>query len=287
MAAQPDLHTHSTASDGSLRPAELVARAHAAGIEVLALTDHDTLSGLDDAMSCASGLGVELIPGVEISVTWGRRTIHVLGLRVDPESEMLRNGLARLLAYRAWRAEEIGRRLARAGIEGAYAGAAALSSGDLIGRTHFARYLASRGLAQDVRGVFKQYLVKGKPGYVPGDWASLEDALSWICAAGGQAVIAHPARYRFTRAKLLRLIGEFSELGGEGIEVVSGSHGRDDMLVFARHAREGRLYASSGSDYHGPETPWIELGRLPAVPPGCVPIWTSWPSRRLSRAASA
>lgn len=287
MAAQPDLHTHSTASDGSLRPAELVARASAAGVEVLALTDHDTVSGLEEAMSGAVRLGIELIPGVEISVTWGGRTIHVVGLRVDPESEMLRQGLAGLLAYRAWRAEEIGRRLARAGIEGAHAGAAALSSGDLIGRTHFVRYLASRGLAQDVRGVFKHYLVNGKPGYVPGEWASLEDALSWICAAGGQAVIAHPARYRFTRAKLLRLLGEFSELRGEGIEVVSGSHGRDDTLVFARHARESRLYASSGSDYHGPETPWIGLGRLPAIPPGCVPIWTSWPSRRLSRAASA
>jgi predicted metal-dependent phosphoesterase TrpH len=287
MAAQPDLHTHSTASDGSLRPAELVARARASGVEVLALTDHDTLSGLDEAVSCAARMGVELIPGVEISVTWGGRTIHIVGLRVDQKNERLRQGLAQLCTYRVWRAEEIGRRLARAGVEGAYAGAAALSSGSLIGRTHFARYLVGRGLAQDVRGVFKHYLVRGKPGYVPSDWASLEDALSWIHAAGGQAVIAHPARYRFTRTKLLRLIGEFKALGGEGIEVVSGSHGRDDTLVFARHARDSALYASSGSDYHGPDTPWIELGRLPAVPAGCVPIWTSWPSRGPSRVASA
>ena len=143
----------------------------------------------------------------------------------------------------------------------------------LIGRTHFARYLVERGAAADVRGVFKHYLVTGRPGHVPGEWTTLENAVTWIRAAGGHAVIAHPARYQFNRTKMRRLIGELKECGGVGIEVVSGSHSRDDYFTFARHAAENGLYASAGSDYHGPENPWIELGRLPVLPEGCVPIW--------------
>jgi predicted metal-dependent phosphoesterase TrpH len=287
MSAQPDLHTHSTASDGALPPSELVARAHAAGVGMLALTDHDTTAGIAEAGSAAAELGIELIPGVEISVTWGGRTVHIIGLGVDPDSPSLCQGLAGLRTYRRLRAEEIGRRLADAGIEGAYAGAAALSSGDLVGRTHFARFLVGRGLARDVRGVFKSYLVRGKPGYVSSRWATLEDALHWIGSAGGQAVIAHPARYRFTRTKLLRLIAEFKELGGIGVEVITGSHSRDDAFVFARHARDNGLYASCGSDYHGPDSPWLALGALPPLPDGCTPIWASWSRRQAGRAVSA
>jgi predicted metal-dependent phosphoesterase TrpH len=287
MNAQPDLHTHSTASDGTLAPRALVRRAATAGVRVLALTDHDTTAGLAEAMEAARWVGVDLVPGVEISVTWGGRTIHVLGLRFDPEDDVLQAGLERLRAYRRWRAEEIGRRLGKAGIDGAHEGAVELSGGQLIGRTHFARFLVGRGLARDVRGVFKHFLVKGKPGHVAGDWATLEQAVGWIRAAGGQAVLAHPARYRFTRSKRLRLIGELKELGGSGsgIEGVSGSHSRDDALVFARHARESGLLASAGSDYHGPENPWVDLGRLPALPEGCVPIWASWTPRPLLASA--
>lgn len=287
MSLRYDLHTHSTASDGTLVPAQLVARAAANGVDVLALTDHDTLDGQEEARKAADAAGLTLYPGVEISVSWGGRTIHIIGLGVDCSNETLCCGLADLTEYRRWRAAEIGRRLATRGIEGALEGAQAFANRQMIGRTHFARFLVQQGHAQSVRDVFKRYLVKGRPGYVAGDWASLEDAVTWICGAGGQAVIAHPARYRFNTAKLRRLIGLFKEQGGVGIEVVSGSHSRDECLVFARHAREHGLLASAGSDYHGPENPWVELGRLPPLPKGCRPIWSDWEAQGLPRVASA
>jgi len=277
MGSIHDLHTHSTASDGTLTPAGLVARAAQVGIEVLALTDHDTLDGLAQACAAATAHGITLIKGVEISVTWGGRTIHILGLGVDDTAPGLVSGLQRLRDFRGWRAQEIGRRLAAKGIPGAYEGALALSGDErFVGRTHFARFLVRQGYAARVRDVFNRYLVKGKPGHVSGDWASLEEALTWILEAGGQAVIAHPARYSFSGVKMRHLIGEFRELGGRAIEVVSGSHSRDEACVYAQRARESALLASAGSDYHGPEQPYLELGRLPKLPPGCTPIWAEW-----------
>lgn len=285
MPLRYDLHAHSTASDGTLAPAQLVARAAAHGVDVLALTDHDTLDGLAAAETAAGSEGMILCPGVEISVSWGGRTIHIVGLGIDREDENLRRGLAGLTEYRRWRAEEIGLRLAKSGIEGALEGAKGFSNGRMIGRTHFARFLVCHGYAPSVRDVFKRYLVKGKPGHVAGDWASLEEAVGWICGAGGRAVVAHPARYRFTATKLRRLIGLFKELGGVGIEVVSGSHNPDECLVFARYAQENGLLGSVGSDYHGPENPWVELGRLPPLPKGCTPVWTGWEGPGQLRAA--
>jgi predicted metal-dependent phosphoesterase TrpH len=276
MSVQPDLHTHSNASDGTLSPAELVARAAAAGVPAIALTDHDTTEGIAEAGPAARAAAVTLIAGVEVSANWGGRTVHILGLGVDPSAPMLRRGLARLREFRDWRAQEIGRRLARAGIPAAFEGARSLSNGRLVGRTHFARFLVQTGRAGSVREVFRHYLVEGKPGHVKGDWAPMEEAVAWITAAGGQAVIAHPARYRFTRSKVLRMIGEFREQGGEGLEVVSGSHGPGDVETFARHAREQGLLASAGSDFHGPGNPYMDLGRLPPLPPGCRPIWGGW-----------
>jgi len=271
-----DLHTHSTASDGTLTPSALIALAAARGVDVLALTDHDTLDGLAAARTAADAAGLILSPGVEISVTWGGRTIHIIGLGIDPRNQALRDGLAELSTYRRRRAEEIGRRLAKEGIEGAFEGAGAFSNGWLIGRTHFARFLVQQGYAADEREVFKHYLVRGKPGHVAGDWASLETAVGWIRDAGGQAVIAHPGRYRFTRTKLLRLIGQFTALGGVGIEVVSGNHSRDECLLFARYAQEHRLLASVGSDFHGPGNPRTGLGSTAPLPSFCIPIWADW-----------
>lgn len=287
MLKKYDLHTHSTASDGTLTPPDLIARAATKGVEVLALTDHDTLEGLASAQAAADAVGLVLSPGVEISVTWGGRTIHIIALGIDRRNPSLCSGLTRLLSYRRWRAEEIGRGLAKAGIEGAFEGAKDLSNGRLIGRTHFARFLVREGHAPSERDVFKHYLVKGKPGHVAGEWASLEEAVGWIRGAGGQAVIAHPARYRFTRVKLLRLVGQFKELGGVGIEVVSGSHNRDESLLFARFAQENSLLASVGSDFHGPENPWVELGCLDPLPAGCTPIWVDWEVQGLPWVASA
>lgn len=268
-----DLHSHTTESDGTLSPAQLLAAAANAGVTHLAVTDHDTTEGLVKAADAAQEQGISLIPGVEISVTWARQTIHIVGLQVDPSATELQTGLARLREFRQWRAEEIGRRLEKAGVSGAYAGAKKFAEGGLISRTHFARYLVETGRAKSLREVFKKYLVAHKPGHVSGQWASLEEAVGWIQTAGGLAVIAHPARYRLTGTKLRRLIDDFRQAGGQAIEVVSGSHSRDEIQHIGRLAREHELYASQGSDFHGPENPWIELGKLPALPLDCVPVW--------------
>lgn len=287
MPTIPDLHSHSTASDGNLSPTALVERAALAGVEVLALTDHDTVDGIAEAATAAAEIGLVLVPGVEISVTWGGRTIHLVGLNIDPANGVLADGLASLRRVRDWRAEEIGRRLAKAGFDGAYEGAKRLSNGRLISRTHFARFLVGRGAADDVRGVFQRYLTSGKPGHVSGEWTTLDQAVAWVRAAGGQAVLAHPARYRLTRTRMLRLLGELKDCGGQGVEVISGSHSRDDGFTFARYSRETGLLASAGSDYHGPESPWVELGRLPALPPDCTPIWGNWDLPARIRALAA
>ena len=271
-----DLHSHSTASDGTLDPADLVARAHAAGIHTFALTDHDTTAGLAEGKAQAERSGLAFVNGVEVSVTWDGRTVHVVGLQVEPGNETLETGLARLRASRDWRNEEIGRRLERHGIPDALEGARRFARGSVVGRMHFARDLVERGLLRDVREVFRQFLARGKPGHVPGAWASLEEAVAWIRAAGGQAVLAHPARYDLSGLRLRGLFGEFREVGGEAVEVVSGSRSRDDTLRVAGATRAAGMLASAGSDYHGPENPWFELGRLPALPQGCVPVWQSW-----------
>ena len=271
-----DLHSHSTASDGTLTPTELVRRASAAGVDVLALTDHDSTAGLQEARVEAQNLGLSLVNGCEISVTWSGSTLHILGLNLSPDCSQLQTGLEDIREYRHWRAEEIARKLDKAGIKGALEGASTLAKGNLVSRTHFAHFLVNNGYAENVRSVFKKYLVKNKPGFVQGRWASLEDVMGWIKAANGQAVIAHPARYQLSRSKLVRLINEFIELGGVGIEVVSGSHSKDESFTMAKLAADHGLLASAGSDFHGPENPWIELGKLPDLPNGCKPIWHDW-----------
>ena len=271
-----DLHSHSTASDGTLTPTELVRRASAAGVDVLALTDHDSTAGLQEARVEAQNLGLSLVNGCEISVTWSGSTLHILGLNLSPDCSQLQTGLEDIREYRHWRAEEIARNLHKAGIKGALEGASTLAKGNLVSRTHFAHFLVNNGYAENVRSVFKKYLVKNKPGFVQGRWASLEDVMGWIKAANGQAVIAHPARYQLSRSKLVRLINEFIELGGVGIEVVSGSHSKDESFTMAKLAADHGLLASAGSDFHGPENPWIELGKLPDLPNGCKPIWHDW-----------
>ena len=271
-----DLHTHTFYSDGALAPAELVARAAAHGVNVLALTDHDVTDGLHEARMAADAAGLTLVPGVEISVTWGGQTVHVLGLQIDVANAALQTGLARLREFRDWRAEEMGRRLAKAGIPGGIEGARARAQRGLVSRTHFAQFLVADGRAPDVRSVFKKYLVQGKPGHVPGQWAPLEEAIGWIRAAGGQAVLAHPARYKVTATRLKKLLDEFRTAGGAGIEVVSGSHSRDDMFRFAQLARHYGLLASSGSDFHSPQNCHMDLGPMPPLPDGCTPIWQTW-----------
>jgi predicted metal-dependent phosphoesterase TrpH len=268
---QIDLHSHSTASDGELTPSQLVQRASERGVHTLALTDHDTTDGIAEARAAAGAL--RLIPGIEISVSWHSHVIHIVGLTIDPDNPNLQQGLVQLNAQRQQRACKIARELEKLGLKNAYEGAKKFAGGQLIGRTHFAHLLVEQGLAKDIRGVFKRYLIRGKPGYVAAQWAHLEDALNWIKSAGGIAVVAHPARYKLTRTKLKQLLSEFKELGGIALEVVSGSHSRSDVISMAQLARQFEFYSSAGSDYHGPQHVWIELGRLPALPDGCEPVW--------------
>jgi 3',5'-nucleoside bisphosphate phosphatase len=276
MFCRYDLHSHSTASDGTLSPADLVRLAAESGVETLALTDHDTTAGIAEASEAAERCGIALLAGVEISVTWSQQTVHIVGLNVDTGNQRLQAGLQSLREFRNWRAQEIGSRLEKAGIEDALTGALVHASGTLVSRTHFARMLVERGVVENERKVFKHYLVQGKPGHVPGRWAALEDALSWIHGAGGEAAIAHPARYKMTRTKLRTLFGAFKELGGEAIEVVSGSHSRDDCIAMAKHTNDFGLLATAGSDFHTPEAPWVALGRLADLPADCKPIWDGW-----------
>lgn len=275
-----DLHSHSDASDGALSPESLIRRAVERGVDVLALTDHDSTEGIASARQAAAAQGIRFVAGVEISVTWSKRTIHILGLGVDSDNGALQTGLQGLRKFRTWRAGEIGRRLAKAGIADALQGASRYASGSVISRTHFARFLVDGGYAKDVREVFKHYLVNNKPGYVPGNWADLESAVGWIREAGGQAVIAHPARYKLSATKMRCLLAEFCEVGGEGLEVVSSSHSANDSRNMAQLANQFGLLASCGSDFHSPEQHWAELGRIPPLPPQCTPLWDQWTQSR-------
>lgn len=270
-----DLHCHSTASDGALPPAELVARAAARGCKTLALTDHDCTAGLAEARRAAAGQGVALINGVEVSVTWRKRTIHIVGLGIDPEHPALAAGLQTIRDGRVERARKMAESLAHVGIEGTFEGAMAhCGNPEMIGRTHFARHLVETGRAKDVQQVFKRYLVSGKPGYVPHQWAELADAVGWIVAAGGIAVIAHPGRYKIGKLLMSELIGEFRAAGGTAIEVVSGSHSVSEIPQFARLAREQGLLASSGSDFHAPGEGGRDVGLTLPMPEGCEPVWS-------------
>ncbi len=271
-----DLHSHSLASDGLLTPAELVMLAHESGLNTLALTDHDETSGIAEATAAAKRLGMTLIPGVEISVTWNRRTIHVVGLQIDPDDEALNRGLAKSRDYRNWRAEEMGRRLAKQGILGSYEAASKMAKGRIIARTHFARFLIDQGYATDMNDVFKRFLKPNKPGYVTGEWATLEEAVSWINGAGGIAVIAHPARYKLTATKLRELFGLFVTCGGTALEVISGRQSKDESFCMANYAKQFGLRASAGSDFHDPAKSWNQLGKIPELPKNCHPVWSEW-----------
>ena len=277
-----DLHCHSTVSDGLLSPTDLVARAAGRGVKVLALTDHDDVSGLAEASHAAALHGMQLINGVEISVSWRSFTLHIIGLHIDPAYAPLAEGLRTIRSGRGARAQLMAESLAKTGIGGALEGAYRFASNPgIIGRTHFARFLVEAGHCKDVKSVFKNYLVKGKPGYVAHEWAALPDAVRWICGSGGVAVLAHPGRYTAGRKamgqKTLReLLREFSDLGGQGIEVVSGSHTVEQYAEFARYAQEFNLFASCGSDFHGPGESYRDLGHLPDFPLDCRPIWQAW-----------
>ncbi len=271
-----DLHCHSTVSDGLLAPADLVARAHGNGVDLLALTDHDELGGLAEARAAAAALGLRFADGVEVSISWGDdQTVHIVALGVDPQNAALCEGLASIRSGRDSRAARMAAELDKVGIHGAYEGALRYAGNPaLVSRSHFARYIVEKGLARDTKTVFDHWLAKGKPGYVSHAWATLEDALGWILGAGGIAVIAHPGRYRLSREERMTLFATFRDLGGRGIEVLSGSHGPDETAEFANIARHFGFLASRASDFHGPGESWIDLGRMPPLPDDLTPVWT-------------
>ena len=272
-----DLHCHSNVSDGVLAPADVVARAAANGVHALALTDHDDVSGLPAAQAAADEAGLTLIPGVEISVSWGGQTVHIVGLRIDPAHPELAAGLYGIRLGRIERAQRMGADLAQSGIVGAYEGAHAYAvNKQMVGRTHFARWLVDQGHVPDMRTAFRRYLTQGNPGYVEHEWTSLENAVGWIRSSGGTAVIAHPGRYAFNARELHLLLDAFRALGGEGIEVITGSHHPSEYGKFADLAHAFGLKASRGADFHAPGE-GIDIGRLPALPHYCQPVWQGWP----------
>ncbi|BBE09365.1 PHP domain-containing protein [Mycoavidus cysteinexigens] len=272
-----DLHCHSNCSDGVLTPAEVARYAYAGGVKLWSLTDHDELSGQHAAHQAATALGMQYVCGVEISVTWAERTVHVVGLNFNPDCAALVNGLAEARRGRVARAQAMATELAKVGIKDAYAGALRYASNpDLIARTHFARYLVEAGFAPSLPAVFKRYLIEGHPGFVPHCWAQLTDAISWINAAGGVAVLAHPGRYRFTPREFEILLTTFKELGGKAIEVITGSHTKQQYQEYAQIARHYGFWASRGSDFHAPKESRTALGSLPALPADLTPVWHAW-----------
>ena len=280
MPANADLHCHSVLSDGTLTPEALAERARANGVDLWSLTDHDELGGQQRAQAAAQAQGMGYLTGVEISVTFIDTTVHIVGLGFDAEDPRIVQGLADTRDGRGPRARAMGEQLAKVGIEGAYEGALRyVGNPRLISRTHFARFLVDSGVCRDTQEVFRRYLTEGKPGFVPHQWAKLGDAVHWVTQSGGIAVIAHPARYRFTPNEEYALFSEFKELGGRGVDVVTGSHSAAEAVKYADTAQEFGLLCSRGSDFHSPEESYTDLGTLPPLPDHLPTVWSALADR--------
>lgn len=275
-----DLHCHSVVSDGTLPPEELAQRAKANGVELWSLTDHDEAGGLDRAIAAARLENLPFLTGTEISVSFVGATVHIVGLGFDHTDPTLLKGLNATRSGRTERAQQMSDELAKAGIPGAFEGAMKyVGNPDLISRSHFARYIVEAGFCTDTNAVFRKYLAEGKPGYVPHQWAKLGEAVGWITGAGGVAVIAHPGRYPLSANEEFALLTEFKAHGGQGVEVITGSHGQADFVKYADHCREFDLLASRGSDFHSPTESRIDLGKLPDLPGSVTPVWSLLESR--------
>jgi predicted metal-dependent phosphoesterase TrpH len=272
-----DLHNHSRYSDGLLSPTQLIELAARTGVDAIALTDHDTTDGLAEAAQAAQQAGIVLVPGVEISVSWGDTTLHVVGLQVDAASPVLVAGLKSVRDGRLDRARRIAAQLGQLGFGDTLEGALALAENkEMLSRTHFARHLAEQGRVKNIQQAFDKYLATGKPAYVAHRWAGLEEAVSWIRASGGTAVLAHPGRYNLKPMMRHEMLAEFKRLGGEAIEVVTGSHRPEEYALWQREALEHGFMASRGADYHGPGESPVEPGRLPPLHASLTPVWSKW-----------
>ncbi len=272
-----DLHSHSHYSDGSLSPAELVARAHARGVTTLALTDHDSVAGVAEAQAAAASLGLSIVPALELSALWRKHNVHIVGLGVDTEHTGLTQALAAQAGARGRRALAIAECFEKLKMPGSYEAALALAGNpESISRTHFAQWLMSSGKITAMQQAFDRYLGQGKKADVPIPWMPLEQAIAVIRAAGGLPVLAHPGRYGLSKTKLRELLAEFKALGGAAMEVATATEKPDTVRYLGQLSQQFELHASQGSDYHGSHMPWIELGRFPALPAGCLPVWSLW-----------
>jgi len=268
-----DLHTHTTASDGTLTPEALVSRAKSQGVDVLAITDHDTTSGLQAAIEVADKSDLSLVSGIEFSCEWSGRVIHVVGLCISPNSPVIRENILAQAALRDQRAEAIAVKLAKQGIPDALVGASVYADGGVIGRPHFAKYLIEKGYVKDFNAAFKRYLGDGKSAFVKQEWPHITKVVEWINEAGGIAVLAHPDKYKMTRTKLKALLTDFVAVGGVAMEVVSGKQTPNVTQKLARLAQELGLYASCGSDFHSPGQAWQELGGFSEMPVNIPTVW--------------
>jgi len=272
-----DLHSHTLYSDGTLSPADLVARAKAQGVDYLALTDHDETRGLQEAQNKADEVKLNLIHGVEISVSWdNNQTIHIVGLNIDKNNSVLQKGLAEIRQERIRRAKKIAMKMENSGIENVWELIVEESGFEALTRTHFARFLLNRGHVKDMQQAFKKWLGRKGRAYVSGHWAAMKDGVDWIVQSGGQAVIAHPVRYGMTNRKLEKLVLDFKDAGGVGLEVVGNCYSQQERAAMASLARRFELLASVGSDFHSPGNPYIELGRNLDLADHIQPIWHDW-----------
>lgn len=271
-----DLHSHTLASDGDLTPDALVAAAVDAGVDTLAITDHDTVAGYLKWASAANTLAIEVIPGIEFSTSWNGIGIHILGLNVDPYSAAIRTGSSVQLSARRERAVRIIERLKKVGLQIDQDALLDSASTDAPGRPHIARHLVANGLVKDINTAFKKYLGAGKVGDVKNLWAEMRIVIEWIRDSGGTAVLAHPDKYNLTLSKLIRLTDDFAALGGQGIEVISGQQHPDTTQRLAELCSERNLVGSKGSDFHQHGQPWCELGTSGELPEHCMPVWHHW-----------
>lgn len=272
-----DLHSHSYYSDGELSPTELVGLAVQSEISCLALTDHDTLDGLDE-VQCAADQhdGFSVINGIELSCTWENQLIHVVGLNIDPTNKELLDGVKANKERRLSRAEAMLEDFAQHNIDIRAEVAAQIPSRGVPTRPHFAQALIDKGLAKDKKQAFKRYLVKGKPGYIPVQWPCMEEVGAWVNAAGGVAILAHPNRYKFTRSKLMRLITQMLPAGINGIEVSTSTTDKQQSDMLAELARQYDLLASIGSDFHSLNQPWARLGGAQPLSSQVQPVWSAF-----------
>jgi predicted metal-dependent phosphoesterase TrpH len=268
-----DLHCHTTASDGSLPAVELVDRAIEREVELLAITDHDTLDGYLSAKAHADASNIRLISGIEFSSTWGKMGVHIVGLHVDVENPELQAAVVSQKAARHQRGKLIGERLANKGFDDVYVGAKAIAGESQIGRPHFAQFMVQQGYVSDIKQAFKRYLGAGKIGDVKATWPAMKTVVEWIVQSGGVAVLAHPMHYKITNTKLRALVTDFKEAGGMAIEVVSGLLPNDRVQYLAELAQKFEMHASCGSDFHHPDTPWGDIGRMSPLPVSCKPVW--------------